>query len=249
MGILHKKFYESVVSINIANKVGKITTIGSGFLISYLDSNYVVTNKHVLQDTNNFLVNLNGSTSKNNRHMVFKQGDGYKKLYHSNPQVDVVAIEISKERNLNDAYYLPLERTALKINDLKKLGVFEGDEVFLIGHPLSLTLQNQLHPIVRSGVIAQITPLYTFDTIIKSFKLDCIAFPGNSGSPVFLKPQFITYKDTQSIKEMKLIGIMNGGWLNKTPNNRVLDLELTATIATDHLFELLDFNQLDKSKN
>lgn len=249
MGILHKKFYESVVSINTFNKMGKITTIGSGFLISYLDLNYVITNKHVLQDSNSFLVNLNGSTSKNNRHMIFKQGDGYKKLYHSNPEVDLVAIEITSERNLKDAFYLPLERTALKTNDLKKLGVFEGDEVFLIGHPLSLTLHNQLYPIVRSGVIAQISPLYNFDSKVKSFKLDCIAFPGNSGSPVFLKPQFITYKDTQSIKEMKLIGVMNGGWLRKTPNNQVLDLELTATIAIDHLFELLDYNQLDKSKN
>ncbi len=249
MGILHKKFYESVVSINLANKVGKITTIGSGFLISYHDSNYVVTNKHVLQNTNSFLVNLNGSTSKNNRYMVFKQGDGYQKLYHSNPEVDLVAIEVSLMRNLKDAFYLPLERTALKINDLKRMDVFEGDEVFLIGHPLSLTLNNQLYPIVRSGVIAQISPLYNFDSKVKSFKLDCIAFPGNSGSPVFLKPQFVTYKDTQSIKEMKLIGIMNGGWLNKTQNNRVLDLELTATIAVDHLFELLDLNQLDKSKN
>jgi|694.fasta_scaffold94533_3 S1-C subfamily serine protease len=249
MGILHKKFYESVVSINIVNNSSSIVTIGSGFLISYKNLKYVITNKHVLQGINSFLVNLSGSTSKNNRHMIFKIGDGYEKSYHPNPNVDLVAIEISIERNLEGAYYLPLERTSLKIKDLKSMGVFEGDEIFIIGHPMNLTLENHLFPIVRSGVIAQISPLYEFESELKSFKLDCLAFPGNSGSPVYLKPQFVTYKDTQSIKEMKLIGIMNGGWQSKNPNNQLLNLELTSSIAVDHLFELLNHKISEQLNN
>jgi S1-C subfamily serine protease len=249
MGILHKKFYESVVSINLVNKLGAIRTVGSGFLVTHKNHKFVITNRHVLQGVNSFLVNLSGSTSKNNRHMIFKQGDGYEKIYHPNPNVDLVAIEISIERNLEGAFYLPLERTSLKVKDLKSMGVFEGDEIFIIGHPLNLTIEDHLFPIVRSGVIAQISPLYEFESDIKSFKLDCLAFPGNSGSPVYLKPQFVTYKDTQSIKEMKLIGIMNGGWQGKSSNNQLLNLELTASIAVDHLFELLDQKISEKLNN
>jgi hypothetical protein len=33
---------------------------------------------------------------------------------------------------------------------------------------------------------------------------------------------------------------MNGGWQSKSSNNQFLNLELTASIAVDHLFELLD---------
>jgi S1-C subfamily serine protease len=81
--------------------------------------------------------------------------------------------------------------------------LFEGDEIFFLGFPLGIDtgIQNALRPIVRAGIISLIQQ-------DKNFIIDAHVFPGNSGSPVFLKPALIDLK-TQTVRAAKFIGIIN----------------------------------------
>jgi S1-C subfamily serine protease len=239
MSLLHRKFYDSVVSINTIQKDGKIFTIGSGFLISHYEVVFLVTNVHVLKELKTFLINLNGSTSENKRFVIVKPGLGFKRFRHKNNKIDVELVEIPKELLPPNVTVLPFSKVRLSIGQMKDREIYEGDEIFIIGHPLNITRMNYLFPIVRSGSIAQISHLYNFSDTLMNYALDCIAFPGNSGGPVFLKPHLGKYKGSKPTNEMKLIGIINAILVNNN-NGLTHNLELSNVIATDYIQELLN---------
>jgi hypothetical protein len=81
----------------------------------------------------------------------------------------------------------------------------EGEDIFFIGYPaLDIRMDKHIKPIVRSGIISLVMTN-------KMFLIDANVFPGNSGSPVFLKPSFMDYQTSVigQVSPAKFIGIIN----------------------------------------
>jgi len=79
------------------------------------------------------------------------------------------------EEQKDDVLTIP-ENMFLSIDDLS-----EVCDIFFLAYQPGTQPQKRISPIIRSGIISLINE-------DKTFYIDASAFPGNSGSPVFLKP-------------------------------------------------------------
>jgi hypothetical protein len=61
-------------------------------------------------------------------------------------------------------------------------------DVFFLSYQPGIEIQQRVSPIIRGGTVSLINEDNTF-------LIDGASFPGNSGSPVFLKPTAVTYTD------------------------------------------------------
>lgn len=90
---------------------------------------------------------------------------------------------------------------------IKQHGIVEGDEVYTVGFPLGRGYGEINNPLVRHGIIAQISP-YTrgeSDTVL----VDGAIWPGNSGGPVMTKPTTISLEGTQAYNRNSLLGMVS----------------------------------------
>jgi len=71
----------------------------------------------------------------------------------------------------------------------KELGLSEGYGVFVLGFPMNLVGTQQDYVVVRQGTIARIRDTLDSPATVKGFLIDSFIFPGNSGSPVVLRPE------------------------------------------------------------
>lgn len=171
----------SVVGIGIYNRLSKPTSklIGTGFVVG--DGELVATNAHVVS------VPLN--SEQRERFVVFVGTGNTAKKRHA----DVVEID-----NVHDLALLKIEGPPLKPLPLSDSKVRIGDPIAFTGFPLGDILG--LYPATHQGIVAGIPPIATpaktaKDLTIKQLKLlkrgfkiyqlDAIAYPGNSGSPVY----------------------------------------------------------------
>ena len=70
--------------------------------------------------------------------------------------------------------------------------IFELYDVFFLSYQPGIEPKINISPVIRSGIISMINN-------DKSFYIDASAFPGNSGSPVFLKPSPIRFDEKGGI--------------------------------------------------
>ena len=92
-------------------------------------------------------------------------------------------------------------------NKLKEIGSTAGDGVFVLGFPMDLAGAQLNYVIVRQGIIARINEL--LDKASSTFLLDAFVFPGNSGSPVILKPEITSIEGTPHNMRAYLIGVVD----------------------------------------
>jgi hypothetical protein len=95
------------------------------------------------------------------------------------------------------------DREAMRTN-----GISEGDGVFVLGFPMGLVDKEQNFVIVRQGIIAKIRD--ALNGASDQYLIDASVFPGNSGSPVVLKPEATALKNTSAHNQTLLIGIVSG---------------------------------------
>lgn len=91
--------------------------------------------------------------------------------------------------------------------ELRDNGVDEGSLVYMLGYPMGLVNVNSELPICRMGCIARISE----EQIAESHDalLDIQNFPGNSGSPIVSKPEFIGIQGTNILDSCVLIGLIH----------------------------------------
>jgi S1-C subfamily serine protease len=137
-------------------QAGMKQTNGTGFLIA--ESNYVLTNSHLLRGMNSFSVKfVNGET---------------------------INAEIVSQDKQNDIAFLKLERSPnlrlanISIGDSAKMRL--GEKVFTIGYPLSPILG--VNPKYSEGVINGLTGINDDPRL---FQVSLPIQPGNSGGPLF----------------------------------------------------------------
>ena len=168
----------------IGQKTNEKKFIGTGVLLSVSDIHHLVTAKHVIFDKNgeerkNLFISLNSKTGE----VLDRKIDDLKSKFnidwiiHEDSEVDIALIPMGLDLKNDDVKVIPeISFSNVSENNL-------AEDVFFLGFQPGLSL-TRVKPIIRAGIISRIEDDETFF-------IDTTAFPGNSGSPVFLKPSFI----------------------------------------------------------
>ena len=130
-------------------------------------------------------------------------------FFHPNNGIDIAAVRLNaqllKTAGLLDAFFSNDEFVANK-EKLKSIGVAAGDGVFVLGFPMNLAGIQRNYVIVRQGCIARISDM--LDGASPDYLVDAFVFPGNSGSPVILKPEIASISGTPTQSKAYLIGVV-----------------------------------------
>jgi S1-C subfamily serine protease len=183
----------------LPKKAQRMTFRGTGFAVA--DGLHIITNHHVLP----------ASIDTDNREMlaVFS-GRGNASRMHP---ARVVAVD-----EAHDLALLAIAGPALPVFRLGPDSVREGSAIAITGFPIGVVLG--LYPVTHSGIVAAITPMarpaenarqisgahlrrMRDDDV--SYQLDIVAYPGNSGSPVYLPDsgQLIGVLNSVVVKETR----------------------------------------------
>jgi len=180
---------KTVVFIGRPGPEGDVQYFATGFLIQVQNIFHLVTAKHVvvnkltgrMQDED-LVVSLNrkggGIISRSIKDLKDQYGVNW--IFHGNKDVDVAIIPFRLVPSQDDVKVIP-DSLFLALD-----GVFELNDVFFLSFQPGLESEAEIEPIIRSGVVSMIGD-------DGSFYLDAAAFPGNSGSPVFLRPSPMRY--------------------------------------------------------
>jgi hypothetical protein len=182
-------------------------SIGTGFITEHATFNILITCKHVVFDCEQetFLPNLfvsfnqkDGSLGRRSLEKL-KQKFNINWFFHKDSKVDLAIMPFGIDPEKDDIKRMGQDLYA-KIEEIA-----EGEDIFFLGFPaLGIKMEKNIRPIVRAGIIALIQDDNTF-------LIDANVFPGNSGSPVFLKPSIFDFQKSTlgKIRPAKFIGIIN----------------------------------------
>jgi len=153
---------------------------GTGFLIQIDEIFYIVTAKHVVvKNFKDMFIFLNAKNfGVNIKPILSILNDGFSWKKHKDNTVDIAVLPFPAEPN-DRTKFVPNNLFIQKTSEIQEL----VNLFFLSYQPGINEIQkdNAIEPIIRKGVISRINPDGTFF-------MDGFAFPGNSGSPVFLLP-------------------------------------------------------------
>ncbi|MDR4516831.1 MAG: serine protease [Nitrosomonas sp.] len=165
-----------------------VTFMGTGFVVG--DGLHVVTNAHVIPESLNL--------ERMEKHVVITGKDQKPELR------DVTIISVDKE---HDLALLKISGSALpvmKLGDSKT--VREGKLMAYTGFPIGMVLG--FYPVTHQAIISSITPIIRpahnttqldaklirqLQSPFLVFQLDGVAYPGNSGSPLYDPDTGIVY--------------------------------------------------------
>ncbi len=187
---LSKKFakYEKEI-IDILTQEVRLRFYATGFLVSIQNVYHLLTAKHVvasmktgkLQDEG-MLVFFNSKDGRIGLRSIesVKKNYGVNWIFHKNVEVDVAIIPFGLDSQKDDVKVIRNKWFLLSDR------IFELYDVFFLSYQPGIEPQRKISPVIRAGIISIIND-------DKSFYIDASAFPGNSGSPVFLKPSPIRF--------------------------------------------------------
>jgi S1-C subfamily serine protease len=211
-------------------------TLGTGFFYGYKVKDdpdlkkreyaiYLVTAAHVVSEFRasghgDLLIRINSKdhdSSSQTFNIPEKPPDGASTwFYHPGfnpispsaaPGNDIAAVQIngSKIKELG-AGFIANDEASADSAKLRSIGTSAGDGVFVLGFPMNLAGVQRNYVIVREGIIARISEL--LDHASPTFMLDSFVFPGNSGSPVILKPEVTAIQGTAANGKAYLVGVV-----------------------------------------
>lgn len=216
----------AVVAIGTYNPLTKPTQqfLGTGFAIS--GKRFVATNWHVVQPI------LAGNREKEIRVFSLSDRNSHGRsaiLRKQDPEHDLALLEY-------DGPMIP----GLALGSIRDLR--EGEDIAFTGYPLGPVLG--LHPATHTGIISsigpraipaddpsQLTPAmkHALENPFDVLQLDAVAFPGNSGSPVYLR-------STGAV-----VGIVSNAHIRMTKERGLVGATgICYAIPADHLAKLLD---------
>jgi V8-like Glu-specific endopeptidase len=190
---------KTIVYLGVEDKNHNPVFLGTGFLLSYKGYLYVVTAKHVVDglyknykddDITFFLNTKEGGGQIIKMDWIVRRSNAkwiFSKRY------DVAIMPFVAMNNI-DYKSIP-ENFLVTSEDLIEL-----QDVFYISYQPGIESPGKITPIVRSGSVSIINE-------DGGFVLDAFVFPGNSGSPVFIKPNIFDDEKAKT-ESCKLIGIV-----------------------------------------
>lgn len=182
---------KTIVFLGKTNQKGENQLSATGFLVEIQNIFHLVTAKHVVIDprTNNFIdsgmlvfFNLKDGNIGSCSIDEIKKNYAVNWIFHENKDVDIAIIPFGLDlqkydvKTIPDSMFLDTER------------LFELYDVFFLSYQPGIQSQKRILPVIRNGTISLIND-------DKTFYIDAFAFPGNSGSPVFLKPSPIRFDE------------------------------------------------------
>jgi hypothetical protein len=169
----------------------KTQLYATGFLVSIQNIFHLVTAKHVVMDRETRKIkdtNMHVFFNLKNGGIATRPVDEIKRrinvdwVFHENTEVDIAVIPFGLDPQRDDVKVIQ-ENLFLTPDRL-----FELYDVFFLSYQPGVKFEKKISPIFRSGTISIINE-------DKTFYIDAPAFPGNSGSPVFLKPSPIRFDE------------------------------------------------------
>lgn len=178
----------------------KINLYGTGFLVNIQDIYYLITAKHIVKDQDSgalkdseMHVFLNSKKRNINIRKIQDIKNNFKVewVFHNNPDVDIAIIPWPLDLANDDVRVVP------DYLFTKSDRIFELYDIFFLSYQPGIELTTKIAPVFRTGTVSIIND-------DRTFYINAPAFPGNSGSPVFLKPSPVRF-DENSIS----IGMSN----------------------------------------
>jgi len=176
------KIKPSIVGIGTYQKMNAppITFKGTGFVVA--DGFHVVTNAHVIPEALDL--------EKKEKYVVITGKDSKPELR----EVDVISVDKD-----HDLALLKIHGPSLPVMQLGESGIVrEGKQMAYTGFPIGMILG--FYPVTHQAIVSSITPIirpahnanHLNAKLIKQlqspflvFQLDGVAYPGNSGSPLY----------------------------------------------------------------
>jgi len=188
------------------NKIKKVQ-VGTGALLQVSGIFCLITCKHVVVDNfgnfrENLFVAFNSKTGNVIERKIREIKEKFKVdwHFHDNKNIDLAVMVFGLNPEIDDVK--TIDETAFSY--IKDIDVAE--DIYLLGFQPGLSV-SKIKPIVRYGIIARLED-------DKTFYIDSSVFPGNSGSPVILKPSPITLRGRNiqlgSTHLGRFIGICSG---------------------------------------
>lgn len=222
MALIPPFFLDCVVAVGFRADDETVHYQATGFLYGHfnqqIDENtknysvYLVTNRHVFQGRQLAILRFNPEGAEPAREFNLQLiNDAGEQLWlaHQDEAIDVAVIGINGQILQQQGIRLALfgnDGHTLNRARASELGLTEGDGVFVLGFPLGLVGESRNFVVVRTGCVARIRDCLEGNQ--KEFLIDCSIFPGNSGSPVVLRPAATAIENTKLINAAYLIGIV-----------------------------------------
>ncbi len=220
-----KKVKPSIIAIGTYHPLSRpaVNFYGTGFVFS--EDGYAITAEHVIRA-------INKKGGEGNLYAFFPDVGNSKKF----------KARILVKNTKYDLAIIKLEGSGFNHVRLgNSSSVEEGQSVAICGYPYGPVFG--LYPTTQTGIISNISPMaipvqrssLLSNKMIKAikdtytiFQLDCTAFPGNSGGPLFLP-------ETGDI-----IGVLNSGFIRTTKENNQISTGISYAIPINYVKNLID---------
>jgi hypothetical protein len=182
---------KTVVFLGKTAQKGEIQFYATAFLVHIQNIIHLATAKHIVVDSRTgkfidtgMLAFFNLKDGKIGLRSIdeIKRNFGVEWIFHENKDVDIAIIPFGLDPQRDDVKTIP-DNLFLTTDRL-----FELYDVFFLSYQPGIQPQKRISPVIRNGTISLIND-------DKTFYIDASAFPGNSGSPVFLKPSPIRFDE------------------------------------------------------
>ena len=267
--VIPRNVKDIVTFIFIKNDKGDLVPNGTGFFVGVkneLDNRmfnvYLVTAKHVLQDTSgnyftSIYIRLN--TRDGGSRIVeipLKMKDRNVVFTHKEPEVDIAVIPCLPNEQLYDFKFLPDDLLTTR-EIFANSQIQEGDEIFFTGLFTAHFGQHRNYPIVRFGKVSLITDekVKWEGQFMDLYLVEIQSFLGNSGSPVFFYLDSTRIPGTIRLgpSQLLLAGIMKGSFIDakevyvkssKGPPLAIENAGIAAVVPAYKLYEILFSDEL-----
>lgn len=217
MAVIPSLYLNAVVSLGI--KCDKETKwIGTGFFIHRLIDKdglarpYLVTNRHVVLGVDILVMRMKEKTSDNLKFVdVNLKVNGEPNFaLHDDHTIDIAVIPLNggaiEQGNLEFPSF-DIDSNAMDSIELRENGIDEGSLLYMLGFPMGLVNEKSGLPICRLGCVARISEAQINE--MHNILVDVQNFPGNSGSPIVSRPEFMATTGTKSLSKCVLMGIIH----------------------------------------
>jgi hypothetical protein len=224
-----------IVTIIIQIQGGKIIGSASGFFYEQDGKLYLVTNKHVfidkqkniIPDQFKLILHKDANDIRKNGEYFLSLYKDSNKLWKTHPKfydADVALIEIDKNDIMKEFVIKAFSRQSFLPDNYP---LHPGEDIFIMGYPLSFHDSINNLPIFRNAMIASTYGVYFQGMPL--FLTDANLHPGTSGSPVITKPKSTWVDDKGNTNFVTgtpyyLIGVHSGTIDPKITNNQEIGL-------------------------
>ena len=220
MAIIPDNYLNSVVSIGVRSSDKKgVVWIGTGFFVGKYSEQrgkvypLLVSNRHVYEDKDSIVIRMKKKDSEELKELdaPLKNNDGsLRYITHESHDIDIAVLPLSAQFIENNSFDFPclnIDKNAMSSSELRTNGADEGTIIYMLGFPMGLVNISSNLPICRMGCISRMSENQIREQ--HNLLVDIQNFPGNSGSPIISRPEFVSIAGTPSLTRSVLIGIVH----------------------------------------